>query len=222
MQNMTSYIEQTLLSPVLKERDLEKLAEEAAEYSFFGVCVPPYWVKKMKNLLKNETKIVTVIGFPLGYNRTEAKLREAELCIADGADELDMVMNQTAFSANPHAWVKTEIARLAELSHQNEKVLKVIIETAYLDRVGMELACKICVEAGADFVKTSTGFAPKGADADDIAFMRALLPAAVGIKASGGIRDYETAKKMIEAGATRIGTSSGVQILKGVGIGTGY
>jgi deoxyribose-phosphate aldolase len=221
MQNTASYIEQTLLSPTLKESDLEKLAEEAKEYKFFGVCIPPFWVKKMKRILPNDTALVTVIGFPLGYQRTEAKLKETELAIADGADELDMVLNQTAFTANDN-WVKTEIARLSELAHKNEKILKVIIETAYLDRAGIERACKICAEAGADFVKTSTGFAPKGADAEDVRFMRSILPAETGIKASGGIRDFETAMKMIKAGADRIGTSSGVQIVTGAGKGETY
>lgn len=216
MKDLNLYLEQTILSPTLREADVDKLVEDAILHRFFGICLPPFWVKKAKRNLPAEISLVTVIGFPLGYNRTETKLKEAEIAMQDGADELDLVMNHGAFLANPNEWVKIELARMALLAHEAEKMLKVIIETAYLDKNGIELACKICADAGVDFVKTSTGFAPKGADADDVRFMRSVLPAHIGIKASGGIRTYDDAVRMIEAGADRIGTSSAVAILAGI------
>jgi len=214
MKNISSYIEQTNLKPIFTDNDLYQLVEDAAAYRFHGICLPPFWVKKAKREISGrDIKLVTVIGFPLGYNMTETKMEEAKIALADGADELDMVMNISAFKAGM-PWVKIEMAKLANLSHQNEALLKVIIETAYLSDEEIVKACILCRDAGVDFVKTSTGFASEGAKLEHIKLMRENLPSNVGIKASGGIKDYNTCLKLIGAGADRIGTSSGVAIVK--------
>lgn len=214
MQNLNRYLEHTCLKPLTTYADIDKLVAEAKDYNFYAVCVPPYWVEKAKRDLQNtDIRVVTVIGFPLGYERTATKIKEAEVAIQDGADELDMVMTLSAFAAGAYDWVKIEIARLAQLAHQYEKTLKVIIETAYWSKEQITLACKLASEAGADFVKTSTGFTPEGAKVEHVRLMRQVCPAHVGVKASGGIRDLPTALAMIEAGAERIGTSSAVAIM---------
>jgi len=213
-KNIASYIEHTILTPLTTSKDIDKLVAEAKEYNFVGVCVPPYWVEKTwRDLRGTNIKIVTVVGFPLGYQRTQSKKQEMETAIKDGADELDMVMTLSAFANGAYDWVKIEIAQLAKLAHEREKVLKVILETAYWNDEQIRLACQLCVEAGADFVKTSTGFAKEGAKVEHIQLMRSCCPTSVGVKASGGIRSYESALSMIEAGADRIGTSSSVAIV---------
>ena len=209
------YIEHTLLKPTALASDMEQLAQEAVEYGMFGVCIPPYWVKKIKRDLKNTpVSVVSVIGFPLGYQMSQAKVAEALQAVHDGADELDVVMNLSAFKANPKGWVKPEFARLAKELHEASCLLKVILETAYLTDEEIVLACQICMDAGVDFVKTSTGFAPQGATVEHIQLMRQTVGNALGVKASGGVRNYEQAIAMIEAGADRIGTSAGVAICK--------
>lgn len=214
MDTLSKYIEHTLLKPTTTAGDIEKLIEEARRHRFLGVCVPPFWVKKARrDIGKDNIQLVTVIGFPLGYNMTETKLAEMEQAIADGADELDLVMNISALKSEM-PWVKIEIAKAAHLAHQHEKLLKVIIETAYLSEKELELACKWCAAAGVDFVKTSTGFAPEGAREEDIRKMRELLPSNVGIKASGGIRTHEQAVRLVKAGADRLGASAGAKLLE--------
>jgi deoxyribose-phosphate aldolase len=214
MKNIERYIEQTVLKPLTTDADIENLVKEAKDFGFVGVCVPPFWVKKAKREIgEAPIQLVTVVGFPLGYNMSEAKAYETELAIKDGADEIDVVWSLTAFKAGMN-WPKIELAKIANSCHQHERVLKVIIETAYLSDEEIVQACEICRDAGADYVKTSTGFAPEGAKVAHIALMRANLPSNVGIKASGGIKNYAQAKALIEAGADRIGTSSGVQIVK--------
>lgn len=213
--SLNQYIEHTCLKALTTHRDIDRLVGEAKEYRFFGVCVPPYWVEKTKRELRGtDIRVVTVIGFPLGYQRTATKRQELETAVKDGADELDMVMTLSAFAAGAYDWVKIEIAQLSKLAHQYEKLLKVIIETSYWEEAQIRTACKICVEAGADFVKTSTGFSDAGAKAEHIRLMRSVCPVEVGIKASGGIRSYQDALKMLEAGAERIGTSASVEIMK--------
>ncbi|MDW8296060.1 MAG: deoxyribose-phosphate aldolase [Raineya sp.] len=215
MLPINQYIEHTCLKPLTTYNDIDKLIAEAKEYKFLGVCVPPYWVEKAhRDLRGTDIKVVTVIGFPLGYERTATKRREMEVAIQDGADELDMVMTLSAFATGAYDWVKIEIAQLAKLAHEREKILKVILETAYWTDEQIALACKIATEAGADFVKTSTGFAATGAKVEHIRLMRRACPDSIGIKASGGIKDLSTALAMIEAGAERIGTSSGVAIMQ--------
>ncbi|MEO1051102.1 MAG: deoxyribose-phosphate aldolase [Bacteroidota bacterium] len=214
MESVNRYIEHTLLKPFTTDRELEQLIDEAKEHNFIGVCVPPFWVKKAKRDLGNaDTQLVTVIGFPLGYQMTEAKIEEMKIAIDTGADELDIVLNISAFKTGM-PWPKIELARCSKVAHDNYKLLKVIIETAYLNEEEIVKLCKICADAGVDFVKTSTGFAPEGAKKDHIALMRSCLPSNVGIKASGGIKNLAQATEMIQAGADRIGTSSGVSIMK--------
>lgn len=214
MKNLERYIEQTVLKPLTLDSDIEKLVNEAKKFGFVGICVPPFWVKKAKREIGDAAiQLVTVVGFPLGYNMSETKVFETEQAIKDGADEIDVVWSLTAFKAGLN-WPKIELAKLATLCHQHERILKVIIETAYLSNEEIVQACEICRDAGVDYVKTSTGFAPEGAKVEDIRLMRANLPSNVGIKASGGIKTLAQAKALIEAGADRIGTSSGVQILE--------
>lgn len=212
--NLASYIEHTHLSPTLTIGDIDKLVEDAKRLSLLGICVPPFWVKRAKREIGTaKILLVTVAGFPLGYNMTETKLDEMQRAVDNGADEIDVVWNVTSFKTNL-PWTKIEVAKCSKLAHDNHKLLKVIIETAYLSDEEIKKACKLCADAGADFVKTSTGFAPSGAKAEHIALMRENLPPAVGIKASGGIKTFDDAKRMIDAGATRIGTSSAVNIVQ--------
>lgn len=220
MQNISRYIDHTLLKPTATEMDFRKLCEEIYQNSFYSACVPPFYVSFVKELLEySDAKVCTVIGFPLGYHSTETKITEAQKALADGADELDLVMNINAFKSMAYETVKQEIKAIAEIAHEKKALLKVIIETAYLDNFDIRIACEICEEVGADFVKTSTGFAPKGADIEQVKLMREVLPGNIQIKASGGIQTYEQAMAFIEAGATRLGTSSGVAIVSG---GVGY
>ena len=214
MQNFSLYIEQTNLSPTLTIHHIDQLVEEAKEYQFFGVCVPPFWVKRARREIgKSSIKLVTVAGFPLGYQMTETKLDDIKRAIDNGADEIDVVWNNTSFKTGL-PWTKIEIAKCSKLTHDHQKILKVIIETAYLSDAEIADACKLCADAGADFVKTSTGFAPAGAKVEHIRLMRQVLPETVGIKASGGIKTLEHLTDMIAAGADRVGTSSGVAIMK--------
>jgi deoxyribose-phosphate aldolase len=168
MKNIERYIEQTVLKPLTTDVDIEKLISEAKKYGFVGICVPPFWVKKAKrDIGEAPIQLVTVIGFPLGYNMTETKIYETELAIQNGADEIDVVWSISAYKSKM-TWPKIELAKLAQTCHDHEKILKVIIETAYLTDQEIIQACKICSEAGVDYVKTSTGFAPEGATEDHI------------------------------------------------------
>ena len=212
--NVTDFIEHTNLSPTVTIKDIDRLVEEAKQFRFLGVCVPPFWVKRAKREIGSEKiLLVTIAGFPLGYSMTETKLDEIKRAIDNGADEIDVVWNISSFKTNL-PWTKIEIAKCGKLAHDHQKALKVIIETAYLSDDEIVTACKLCADAGADFVKTSTGFAPTGAKEEHIELMKATLPSTVGIKASGGIKTYKQVVTMIEAGASRIGTSSGVKILE--------
>jgi deoxyribose-phosphate aldolase len=223
MINLSKYIDHTLLKPTATEMDFRKLCEEIYQNSFYSACVPPFYVGFVKELLEySDAKVCTVIGFPLGFHSIDAKIAEAQKALTDGADELDMVMNINAFKSMAYETVKQEIKTLVEIAHEKKALLKVIIETAYLDNFDIRIACEICEEAGADFVKTSTGFATKGADIEQVKLMREVLPSNIQIKASGGIQTFEQALTFIEVGATRLGTSSGLAIVSG-GIGySGY
>jgi deoxyribose-phosphate aldolase len=213
---LAQHIEHTNLSPTLTIGDIDRLVDEARQHSFFGVCVPPFWVKRAQREIGNSPiALVTVAGFPLGYNMTETKLDEIKRAIENGADEIDVVWNVTSFKTGI-PWTKIEIAKCSKLTHDSQKLLKVIIETAYLSNDEIEAACKLCADAGVDIVKTSTGFAPTGAKTDHVKIMRASLPPDVGIKASGGIKTAEFAEELINAGANRIGTSSSVSIMKSI------
>lgn len=210
--NLAGYIEHTNLSPTLTTGNIDALVQEAVQYGFYGVCVPPFWVKRaQREIGTRKIRLITVVGFPLGYVMTETKLDEINRAVDNGADEVDVVWNISSFKTGL-PWTKIEIAKCSKLTHDHQKLLKVILETAYLSDAEIEDACKLCADAGADFVKTSTGFAPAGATEAHIKLMKKVLPSGVGIKASGGIKTPEQAQAMIAAGATRIGTSSGVYI----------
>jgi len=214
MRNIQNYIEHTNLKATITYKDVEMLLSEAQDYKIYGICVPPFWVKKAKrDIGKSDIKLVTVIGFPLGYQMSQTKEAEAVQAIKDGADELDLVLNISALKSEM-MWPKIEVAKIGKLAHESGKILKVIIETALLTEEEIIEACKICADAGADFVKTSTGFAAEGANVKDVELMRSVLPEHVGIKASGGIKTYEQAIALIKAGADRIGTSSGPDICR--------
>ena len=171
------------------------------------------YTKEMLEFCPVRIEIATVIGFPLGYSTTQTKIVEAENALADGATELDVVMNISQFKSMAYLSIREEIRQLVAIAHKNNAIIKVIIETAYLDSFDLYTACEICAESGVDFVKTSTGFAPAGADLETVRKMRSILPAEIKIKASGGIRSYEQAISFIEAGAERIGTSAGVLLV---------
>lgn len=211
--SVASYIEHTNLNPVATIGDIDRLVAEANQFGFFGVCVPPFWVKRARREIgKEKISLVTVAGFPLGYNMTGTKLDEIRRAIDNGADEIDAVWNISAFKTGL-PWTKTEIAKCSKLAHDHQKLLKVIIETSYLSDSEIVQACKICSDAGADFVKTSTGFTASGASVEHVALMKKTLPQQVGIKASGGIKTLKSVESFIQAGAHRIGTSSGVSIV---------
>jgi deoxyribose-phosphate aldolase len=214
--NIAARIEHTNLSPTLTLEAIDLLVQEARQYGFFGICVPPFWVKRaQREIGEAGIALITVAGFPLGYNMTETKLDEIKRAIENGADEVDVVWNVTAFKTGI-PWTKIEVAKCSKLAHDNQKILKVIIETAYLSNEEISEASKLCADAGADFVKTSTGFAPAGASPEVVRLMRASLPAGVGIKASGGIKTHDQVTELIQAGADRIGTSSGVKIMQSI------
>lgn len=216
MENLNKYIEHTLLKQDALTEDLKKLFDEAKRYNFRGVCINPAYVKMAKEALKDtDVKIVTVIGFPLGANKTEVKAFEASAAKADGADEIDMVINVTAIKDKNYDYVKEDIKAVKIAC--GELPLKVILETDLLTKDEIKKACELSVEAGANFVKTSTGFVKNGvgAKAEDVKLMYDTVnPHGLNVKASGGIRDKETAIKMIQAGAYSLGTSSGIKIME--------
>lgn len=216
IHNIAAYIDHTLLKPEASEQDVLRICAEAAEYKFKSVCVNPIWVKTVHNALKG-TGVLTcaVAGFPLGATPTDVKVFEARGANLDGADEVDMVINIAAARAGDKGALVEDIQAVAEAVHAGRAILKVIIETALLTDEQKVLACHAAVEAGADFVKTSTGFNGGGATVEDVALMRRTVGPLIGVKASGGVRSLADAQAMIEAGATRIGASSGVAIVKG-------
>ncbi len=211
--NLAKYIDHTLLKPQAAREDIEKLCREARQYGFFSVCVNPYWVPFCKDQLKgSDVKVCTVIGFPLGANTTETKVFEAKDALKNGADELDMVINLGAVKSADWDTVLQDI-KAVRAAGENF-TLKVIIETSVLTQEEKVKACELCAQAGADFVKTSTGFTGGGATAEDVRLMRAHVPANMQVKASGGVRTREDFDAMVAAGATRIGASAGVKIIE--------
>ncbi|WP_262893956.1 deoxyribose-phosphate aldolase [Pararhodonellum marinum] len=214
MKNLNRFLEQTILNPLTTDQDIDRMVSEAKKYQFRGVCVSPFWVKKTKReLMDTDIQVVTVVGFPLGFQMTETKVFETEQAIKNGADEIDVVWSLTSFKSGMN-WPKIELAKLSQVCHDQEKLLKVIIETAYLEEKEIIQACEICSDAGVDFVKTSTGLGPEGARIDHVRLMRKTLPSQVGIKASGGIKTLAQTLDLIKAGADIIGTSSGVAIME--------
>ena len=212
---LNRYIDHTILKPATLVADIEKLCGEAKEFNFAAVCVPPPFVKKAKQLLEgSETKTATVIGFPFGYSATEAKIAEILLAIVDGADELDMVINLIALKNNDWLYLANEINHVMPLVKQHNKVIKIIVESGILTDEEIIKCCELYGAAGIDYLKTSTGYADRGVSVEAVQLMRKYLPVHVQIKASGGIRTYEFAKQLVDAGATRLGCSAGVAIMQ--------
>lgn len=206
---LSKYIDHTVLKAFATQKDIEKLCDEAKQYGFASVCVNPFWVKYCAQLLKGSgVNVCTVIGFPLGANDSQTKAFETALAVKDGAEEVDMVINIGALKSGLLDVVKNDIEAVRNAS--KGKVLKVIIETSYLTDDEKKTVCKISADCGADFVKTSTGFSDKGATAEDVKLMKEA--SGIAVKASGGIRSKEDALKMIQSGASRLGTSAGVKI----------
>ncbi len=220
--DLARLIDHTILKPEAKFAEIETLCEEARRYSFASVCVNPFWVTAAATSLSGSVvKVCTVIGFPLGANRTESKVAEANLALQQGAHELDMVLNIGALKSGIEQVAANDIRAIADAAHSGQAILKVILETCLLTDAEKELACRIAVDSGADFVKTSTGFSKSGATADDISLMRRAVGPEIGVKASGGIRTYDDALRMVAAGATRIGASASVAIVTGAPASTG-
>jgi deoxyribose-phosphate aldolase len=213
--NIAPYIDHTILKQTTTLGEVEKVCKEAVEYGFAAVCVPPLYVKKAKEFLgESRIKVATVIGFPFGYCAIEAKVAEIVLAIVDGADELDMVVNISAIKNGDWNFIANEINTVMPIVRNKNKVIKVIIESGILTEEDIIKCCDIYGAAGVDYVKTSTGFAEKGASIHDVQLIRAHLADSIKIKASGGIRSYSFAKELINAGANRLGCSASVQIVK--------
>lgn len=211
--NLNKMIDHTLLKPEATREMIEKLCQEAKEYDFKSVCVNPYWVSTAYDLLRDSDVLVcTVIGFPLGASTKETKFFETDFAVQEGADEVDMVINIGALKSNNDDVVLEDIRSVVQAA--NGRTVKVIIETCLLSDEEKERACALAMEAGANFVKTSTGFSTAGAKVKDVELMKRVVGDSLEVKASGGIRDLDTALKMIEAGATRLGVSAGVSIMK--------
>ncbi|WP_454981286.1 deoxyribose-phosphate aldolase [Capnocytophaga haemolytica] len=212
---MNKFIDHTLLKADATTADIEKLCKEAIEHQFYSVCVNSGYVALAKHLTQDSgVKVCSVVGFPLGAMASEAKMFETQNALSNGADEIDMVINVGYLKSGNIDQVRAEIATIKQLVGE-ERVLKVILETCYLTDEEKRLACRLSVEAGADFVKTSTGFGTGGATPEDITLMREAVAGKAKLKASGGIRDYATAKQYIDLGVSRIGTSNGIAIIKG-------
>ncbi|MDS9471022.1 deoxyribose-phosphate aldolase [Sporosarcina pasteurii] len=214
--DFAKYIDHTLLKADAKKDAIIDLCNEAKMYSFASVCVNPTWVKTAAELLEGTpVKVCTVIGFPLGTSTTETKAFETKNAIQNGATEIDMVVNIGALRGGDDELVKRDIQAVVEAAADNA-IVKVIIETSLLTDAEKRTACELAVVAGVDFVKTSTGFSTGGATVEDVKLMRGVVGPELGVKASGGVRSFEDMEQMIEAGATRIGASSGVQIMNGL------
>jgi deoxyribose-phosphate aldolase len=211
---INSYIDHTLLKPTALVQDVKNLCAEATEYNFAAVCVPPPLINTAKKELeKTNIKVATVIGFPFGYSAIEAKIAESVLSIVDGADELDIVINLIALKNNDWQYLANEINHLMPVIKQKNKLVKLIIESGVLTDEEIMRCCDLYGAAGVDFLKTSTGYAATGATVNAVKLIRLHLPDHVQIKASGGIKTYAFAKELIDAGATRIGCSSSIEIV---------
>ncbi len=211
-EELAQMIDHTQLSPYKQQRSLEKLCNEAKAYNFGFVCVHPYWTRFCVEQLKGtDIQVATVVGFPMGQNTPDAKAMETKKAIEDGATEIDMVMNVSAFKDKRYDFVKEDIQAVVEAAQGN--VVKVILETGYLTYEEIVTACKLVKEAGAHFVKTSTGYGPMGATIPHVYLMRQTVGSDYGVKAAGGIYNFRDALRMIAAGANRIGTSAGVKIM---------
>jgi len=231
--DIASYIDHTILKPATTHMEIKKICEEAVQYGFAAVCIPPSLVTLARQQLQIAVeakvfpkydhcvevsplqKVATVIGFPFGYSVLKAKIAEVEQALLEDADELDMVIDLLALRAGDWAFIEKEIQTLTTLIHDQDKVIKVIIESGILTDQEIIRCCEVAARVGVDFVKTSTGYAEKGASIEAVRLMRQHLPDSIKIKASGGIRTYEFARQLIEAGADRLGCSASVEIVKG-------
>ena len=212
---IAALIDHTILKPEATRTDVIKVCREARQYNFASVCVNPYWVPLVRNeLAGSPVKVCTVVGFPLGATSTEAKVAETAAALRAGAQEIDMVINVGALRSGDHEAVKLDIQEVVRVSHEARAIVKVILETALLDDNQKAVACTLSKLAGADFVKTSTGFGPAGATTHDIALMRSVVGPGMGVKASGGVRTLQDVQAMAAAGATRIGASASVKIVE--------
>lgn len=217
--NIASIIDHTLLKPDCKSADIKKLAEDAMRYQFAAICIPPYFIKEAARLLASSpVKLATVIGFPMGYSTIPAKVEEIKRAINDGVDELDVVINIAAVKNQDWNYIKNDIESTTRMSQLRGKIVKIILEISLLTDEEIIKLCEICNDVEVDYVKTSTGY-QGGATEHAVKLMRANLDKKIKIKASGGIRTYEDAKKMVDAGANRLGCSSSIAILKGQPIG---
>lgn len=215
MSSIASLIDHTILKPETTEADVRRICAEAKQHQFASVCVNPYWVPLVAQQLQGSTvKVCSVVGFPLGANSTVMKVAETAQAVKDGASEIDMVVNVGELRAGNLEAVEKDIKAVVDAAHAGGAIVKVILETCLLDDAQKTAACKISMAAGAEFVKTSTGFNSAGATAHDIALMRAAVGPTAGVKASGGIRTLADLKAMVDAGATRIGASASVKIVE--------
>lgn len=213
--NIASTIDHTLLKPDCTLEAIQQLCAEAKENQFAAVCVPPFFVKAAAEYLKETSvQIATVVGFPLGYNTTEVKVSETQKAIKDGATEIDMVINLAAVKSNNWSAVKSDIEQITKATHNVNIAIKVIIEIGLLTQLEIEKVCEICTILVVDYVKTSTGIIGKPVTLEDVKLLRTLLPQSIKIKASAGIKEKAFASQLIEAGANRLGTSSGIKLIQ--------
>lgn len=211
VKEMLKYVDHTQLKPYATWEDIKKLCDEAIEYQTASVCIPPCYIKRVHEQYGDKIKICTVVGFPLGYSVKEAKIAEVRRALLDGADEIDMVINISDVKNGNYEAVKDEIAALKK--ETGSKILKVIIETCYLTEEEKIKMCKIVTEAGADYIKTSTGFGSGGATLEDIRLFKAHIGSGVKMKAAGGVKSLEDLKNFLDEGCMRIGTSSAVSLI---------
>lgn len=213
LEHILSKVDHTVLKAITTWEDIKKLCEEAKTYKTASICIPPSYVKRVKEEFGDQINICTVIGFPLGYNTTRIKVQEAKQAIAEGASEIDMVINIGAVKNKEYEFVLEEIIEIREATRGY--ILKVIIEDCYLDEEEKISLCKIVTKAGADYIKTSTGFGTSGATKEDVILMKEHIGENVKIKAAGGIRSVEDMEAFIELGCDRLGTSSAIELIKG-------
>ncbi|MBA2249833.1 MAG: deoxyribose-phosphate aldolase [Chitinophagaceae bacterium] len=215
INNIATYIDHTFLKPTATLADIKKICDEAIEYHFVAVCIPPLYVKKATEFLKESgVKVATVVGFPFGYSAIEAKVAELVLAIIDGVDELDVVINISAIKNADWQFLGNEINTIMPIAKNKNKVVKIIIESGVLTDTEIITCCDIYGAAEVDFLKTSTGYAEKGASVEAVKLIRAHLANNIKIKASGGIKTYQFAKELISAGASRLGCSNSIQVVK--------
>ncbi|MEM9291379.1 MAG: deoxyribose-phosphate aldolase [Acidobacteriota bacterium] len=214
--DLARYVDHTLLKPGATATEIDELCDEALEYGFAAVCVNPCWVRRAASRVRgSKVTVASVVGFPLGTSTPQIKAMETRQALRDGAREIDMVINIGALKSGDHEWVQRDIAKVTDACNEVGAINKVILETSMLNDHEKVAACRLAVAAGAHYVKTSTGFGGGGATVYDVALMRESVGPKLGVKASGGIKNAEDARAMIEAGATRLGASAGIRIVSG-------